>query len=160
MKTDGREFELDPETALKNWAGKTNLCAGAQGGHAVFDWRGAADIGNSWNRIKSHLVFNDGIEAGIGEGLVSQRGPSVADIEIDGRAIRESADRSTRGIRCVKAADITRVMKGLVAFESLIASGHEVADAEIAIAESSGGKDNSPTVDFLEFGERELNVQV
>lgn len=50
-------------------------------------------------------------------------------------------------------------MERFAAFEDLSASGPEAADAESAVAEWGGWQDQSPIVNSLIFGERELDLQ-
>src|SRR6266576_2849684 len=84
--------------AFEKRKSETNFGAGAEGGHAVTDWRRAVCIGNSGDGIKSHLVLNDGIEARVWEDFVGRIRPSVGDIKVRRRAIRKSPPRSTRGM--------------------------------------------------------------
>lgn len=63
-------------------------------------------------------------------------------------------------MRRIETAHVGRRMEGFAAFEHLITSRHEAADAEIVVAESRDGKDKSPSVGLLIFGERQLDVQV
>lgn len=63
-------------------------------------------------------------------------------------------------MRGIETAHVGSGMEGFAAFEDFIASHRETTDAEIVVAESSGGKDKSSGVGLLIFGERQLNVQV
>jgi len=63
-------------------------------------------------------------------------------------------------MRGIKTAHVGRGMEGFAAFEDLITSRREAADAEIVVAENGGGKDKSASVGLLIFGERKLDVQV
>lgn len=160
LKTDGREFQLDAETAFEDRAREMEFGAGANENSAVLRWRCAVGIGDSRDGFEEHLVLNNRIQARVWEDLLDPTRPSVSHIEIRRRVIWKSPDRSTRRMRGIEKAHVGRGMEGFAAFENLIASCRETTDTELVVAESGGGKDKSASVRLLIFGERQLDVQI
>lgn len=146
--------------AFEDRAAETDFRAGAERGDAVVDRRCTVGIGNSRDGVKNYLVIDDGIETRVREDFIGRRRPSVGDIEVRRILIRKSPQRFARGMGRIEAAHVGGGMEGFAAFQALRTNEREAADAEVAVAESGGREDKSPSLDFFIFGQRQLDVQV
>jgi len=115
LKTDGGEFELNAKLALEHRTSKTNFRPRAKGRLAVLNWRRDVGIRNSWHGSEGHFVICDRVEASVWQYFAARCLPGVSNVEICGRTIRRSPDRSAGGIWGVVAAHIGGRMEGLYA---------------------------------------------
>ena len=107
--------------ALEHRASKVDLRTRAKRGLAVFNWRRGVGIRNSSYGSEAHFVIYDRVEASVWQYFAARCLPGVSNVEICGRTIRRSPDRSAGGIWGVVAAHIGGRMEGLYALERLVA---------------------------------------